>query len=305
MIFAFSIFLLALINDIFVANDVYRFIYTAEYAFMFIVLSNANLMIGRFIDLQNEMEDINKKLETRIAERTKELEAANAALKEASLCDSLTGLRNRRYIQEYVVDYVNKFLKSKLLTSEKMPDQRNNSTNDAVIGIMMLDIDHFKKTNDKYGHAAGDHALKQLSIRMKDSFRSDDIVIRWGGEEFLVILNKIDPRYMPNLTKKMLRIFRETKVVFDEKTEGVLTCSIGSTTFPISDRFPDLISFNDCINCCDQALYLSKQGGRNRATYVEVDEAFLAEHSARYSIPNFRLDVSGLDDPLFLKTVIE
>jgi diguanylate cyclase (GGDEF)-like protein len=223
-------------------------------------------------------------LEKRIAEKTGELEAANEVLKEMSLCDSLTGLRNRRYISEFVVEYVNNFLKSKLLILRNIMDKRNLAINDKVIGIMMLDIDHFK---------------------IKNSIRTDDIVIRWGGEEFLIILNKTIPEYIPVLAKKILMVFREEKVVFNNNTEGVVTCSIGSTIFPVNNSCPDLISFDSCIAYSDMALYHSKQNGRNKATHLELNNAMLSD----YDIDHLKLNLSqyklAVNDPIFITAIID
>jgi len=262
------------------------------------------MMINRFIDTTNEVEQLNTTLEHKVAERTHELNAANARLKELSLCDPLTGLRNRRYISEYVLDHVNSFFQTKLFLSRNIPDKRNYHIENKVIGILMVDIDFFKTVNDRYGHTAGDKVLLVFSQKLKDLIRTDDILIRWGGEEFLIILNKTDPDYMPIVAKKILNLFRQNPIRIDEGIHISITCSVGGTTFPIDPRMVELLSFNNCIDCADKALYHAKNSGRNRATLVEINENALENRTPENSRACGDDTLICLDDPVFIKTTV-
>lgn len=111
---ALIILFIAIINDILAASDIYRFVYVSEYAFMFTIMAKSRLLVNKFLDLHDEVEALNVNLEKKVEERTMQLAEANESLKELALCDSLTGLRNRRYINEYVLDYVENFLKRKI-----------------------------------------------------------------------------------------------------------------------------------------------------------------------------------------------
>jgi hypothetical protein len=119
-------------------------------------------------------------LENIVAERTQQLREAAEQLREASLIDPLTGLRNRRFITEVLQADISAFINFKHYVLKAKNQRRNNSEN-AVFGLFLLDIDFFKKVNDIYGHDAGDRVLKQLATILTGSVRLDDAVMRVGG----------------------------------------------------------------------------------------------------------------------------
>ena len=104
---------------------------------------------------------------------------------------------------------------------------------------------------------------------------------------------------------RMTEKWSEEKIKLDENTERAITCSIGSIIFPVNESYPDLISFYDCITYSDMALYHSKQNGRNRATHIDLNYAMLADcdsDSLKLNLSQYKF---SLNDPIFIKTIIE
>ena len=128
-------------------------------------------------------------LEQRVQERTLELQKANEELAKASITDSLTGLANRRFLSEYVEKEIS------LLHRRYREIDRHGITQESLdIGFMMIDLDNFKSINDSSGHSAGDEVLRQLRDILRECCRESDIVIRWGGDEFLIVARDTDLR---------------------------------------------------------------------------------------------------------------
>lgn len=162
-------------------------------------------------------------------------------LRESSLVDGLTGLYNRRFLQ----DHSNQIIASTLRRKKQ-------------ISLLMCDMDYFKQVNDKYGHDVGDNILKETSHILKKSVREADIVIRFGGEEFLILLIDTEIGYGMKVAEKI----RESVETFNFKTtDGILkkTICIGISDFP-----HDTDGFWQAIKFADVALYKAKESGRNR-----------------------------------------
>jgi diguanylate cyclase (GGDEF)-like protein len=195
---------------------------------------------------QCDVEDMRKKISRArqyILEAQPVLEAKRLmkTLKESAFKDALTGLYNRRFLEESFENLVAGTL-------------RRGST----MGMLMCDIDFFKQTNDIYGHDVGDSVLKEAAINIKRSVRTSDLVIRFGGEEFLVLLHDIKPGDAINVAEKIRQNIEESKV----KIAGGFiqkTISIGVSEFP-----SDTQNFWECIKYADVALYKAKEWGRNK-----------------------------------------
>lgn len=201
------------------------------------------------------------RLEKLVAEKTLEL-------KEASLRDPLTGLRNRRFIAEIVEPELRTFLSFKKYLAEHR-QHRNHDAARSVFGIFLFDIDHFKMVNDLYGHEAGDRVLRQFSGILQSAIREDDFCIRWGGEEFLIILKKTDPGYLPVFARKIRDLLSDSLFeVAEGKPALRKTCSIGYASFPFYEDFPELLSYEQVIMLADLGLYYSKHHGRNLAVRI-------------------------------------
>ncbi len=126
------------------------------------------------------------------------------------------------------------------------------------LSLVILDIDHFKKINDTYGHLAGDYVLKHLASAVKTRIRREDIFARFGGEEFAVLLPEVDMKGAAVLAEKVRKLIEKQKFEFDRQTIPV-TVSLGVATLS-----SDVGEASDLIRVADGKLYEAKQGGRNR-----------------------------------------
>ncbi|MEO8810487.1 MAG: diguanylate cyclase [Rhodanobacter sp.] len=187
-------------------------------------------------------------LEQQVERRTGELSRAldrlrvtNLALAEASHTDTLTALHNRRYLLAQL---------PALLSSE-------NS-----IGVLQIDIDHFKQINDVYGHAVGDSVLRELGSELAALRRDSDVTVRWGGEEFLLLLQDVDAAGALAIAERLRRDIASR--AFRDGRGGVirLTCSIGLSMHPLAAR-ADKATFDAALELADLALYRAKHLGRN------------------------------------------
>ena len=185
---------------------------------------------GRMLDLQGELN------------RAKEVMAFQANH------DALTGLSNRRAVME-------------AMDQEMARSKRNLQP----LYIGMCDIDHFKVINDTYGHLAGDAALQEVANRFKATLRPYDLVGRYGGEEFLILLNS-DESHVQGLFERVRRAIADEPFVFDQETLQV-TISCGITIFsPPKDERNGL----ELLAAADAALYEAKGSGRNRTVFTQA-----------------------------------
>jgi diguanylate cyclase (GGDEF)-like protein len=283
--------------------DKIPYAYLVTNGYLFLVVSIFFILAGEQSDLyksllraKQEVEELNISLEKKVEERTSEL-------KDLSLRDPLTGLRNRRYITEFVIEIVESFKQSKIMALKNNLDRRDSHIANKVIGVIILDIDHFKRVNDTYGHNTGDKVLVFLANKLKRIIRTDDIIIRWGGEEFFIVLNRTIPEYLPEFCRKVLTFFRETKIETDESFHISINCSLGCISYPICEDYPDSFSFEKSIILCDMAMYLAKESGRNRAVILEIDKELMNSEDvkSRLSIPQNKISI---DDPIFKKQII-
>lgn len=180
---------------------------------------------------------------TNAATSRKQLELVNTQLEQLAHKDRLTGLNNRGHWEE-------------LLRQEFARHTRYNS----MAALLIFDIDHFKKINDTYGHQAGDKVIKALSQLVLSSIRATDIAGRYGGEEFVVLMPGTDCMGA-RLFAERFRKRVESLIVLHEDKDIQFSVSLG-----IADLSRPLKSYEQLINNADQALYLSKNGGRNRVT---------------------------------------
>lgn len=153
--------------------------------------------------------------------------------------DPLTGLSNRSYGEKILTEYYS--------------DARCNNI---PLSLIFLDIDCFKNINDKYGHNTGDRILKSISKVLKKSFRTSDHIIRWGGEEFIILLNKCSLELAVDLSERI----RKNVEDYSDDEVGKITISLGVATLQPNETIHELISR------ADSALYQSKRNGRNQLT---------------------------------------
>jgi diguanylate cyclase (GGDEF)-like protein len=180
--------------------------------------------------------------------RTRQLKGVNRALRDSSEKDALTGLSNRRHVH-------------------------NLSSRDAHFthpqgSLLLLDLDFFKRVNDRYGHAAGDAVLVAAAQRMRQVLRDGDLLVRWGGEEFLLVVTEQQRTAIRALAARLMQALGDEPVPFGEHRIE-LRASVGYATFPIKPHHLEL-SWETALGLVDAALYLAKTSGRNRACGVEA-----------------------------------
>jgi diguanylate cyclase (GGDEF)-like protein len=201
-----------------------------------------------------------RELEAVVAERTHELSDANERLSELSLSDPLTGLRNRRFLAQHLEADI-------ALTLRRYEDWRANQTveppQEADVLFFLVDLDHFKTVNDRFGHYAGDLVLVQMRERLQEVFRDSDFVVRWGGDEFLTVARDSRRSDAAAIAERIREVVaRRPFAVGGEQTMKV-SVSVGFATFPFVSVAPDAVSWFQVVRLADHALYMAKQAGRN------------------------------------------
>ncbi|MDT3445353.1 diguanylate cyclase [Pseudofrankia sp. BMG5.37] len=182
-------------------------------------------------------------LERKVAERTRQLAAANQRLEQLTITDPLTGLANRRRLDE-VLD-------------AEWPRATHQA---APIGLAMIDIDHFKAYNDHYGHTAGDRCLQHVAACLGDNTRDTDLTARYGGEEFAIVMPDTDLRVATRIAHRLRSAVAELAEPHPPVADHIVTVSIGVTAItPTPDDDPTAF-----VELADTALYRAKHGGRNR-----------------------------------------
>ncbi|MBH9551435.1 GGDEF domain-containing response regulator [Inhella gelatinilytica] len=186
-----------------------------------------------------ELERLNQELEAIVAERTQQLEAANRELAALSRTDALTGLANRRCLDE-ALEHA----------------WRRAGRAEQSLAAILLDIDHFKQVNDQHGHGVGDSVLVEVAGLLRRGVRATDLAGRWGGEEFLILCPDTDRDGALALAEKL----RAAVEAHAFEVVGRKTSSFGVATLNPNEALADL------LRRTDEALYRSKREGRNRVT---------------------------------------
>ncbi len=236
-------------------------------------------------------------MEEKIRERTIQLNDANEKLRELSLHDPLTNLHNRRYAFEFTYDKIAQFIKNKAISLNNN-EKRQLTVEGNVIGVFLIDIDHFKAVNDTYGHTAGDNVLIAISKVLKQMIRKDDIIVRWGGEEFLIILYNTKPEYLEKFSRKVLENIQETQVRISENETINKTCSLGYVEMPLDITNPELFNLEQMVNISDYALYCAKEHGRNCAAHFKMTKWVGSEYDLKKYLTNLS-NISKLDEESF------
>ena len=181
-----------------------------------------------------------------------QLEEKNLELKQQSARDPLTALYNRRHFQEFMRGY------------EEI-ERRNVGTpaGDMVSAMFLLDVDHFKHVNDTYGHGAGDAVLREIAAALREILRETDMIVRWGGEEFLAFLPAVRRDSLDEVARRLLTGIPARTIHYQGIPLSV-NVSIGFAPFPLAPGAAS-VSWERAVNIVDMALYLAKGHGRNRA----------------------------------------
>jgi diguanylate cyclase (GGDEF)-like protein len=205
---------------------------------LFVVSSRA--LSGRYEREYRELVVLRNELEQRVEERTHALEQANRQLAEMSNTDSLTGLPNRRAFLE---------------ASER--ELHRAARSGQHCSVVMVDLDHFKQVNDRHGHAVGDAVLKAAASSLRSVLRGEDLVARWGGEEFILFLPNTNSDAALSVAEKA-RLTLAAAAHADDGGTGGVTGSFGIATHRAGR------TLESTIDAADHALYRAKAAGRNR-----------------------------------------
>ncbi len=200
-------------------------------------------------------------LEQAVAERNAELMQKNKELEDQSLTDPLTGTRNRRYFYETISKDYAQSTRSYL----KTPRPGEAAPVGQELIFLLVDIDRFKRVNDDLGHTAGDRLLREMAKRIESVMRKSDDLVRWGGEEFLLVCRTTDRENASLLCNRLLETIRKVPFDVGNGVQIHKTCSIGWAPFPWTKEDVGLLSIENVIELADKALYLAKREGRNRS----------------------------------------
>ncbi len=219
---------------------------------------------------QKELESVQRDVDARVRERTRALEEANRRLTQLAATDGLTGLHNHRYLQEHLVLEVERSLRTGI-----------------PLGMLMVDVDHFRQYNNRFGHQTGDEVLRRVARLIAEHRRVNDVVARYGGEEFALLLINADHRVASNIGERLrARVAAERFPQTHELPGGMLTISVGVASCPM-----DGTSAASLLQAADAALFRAKQGGRNRVCIAGEPPLFGDTKAAR--IQATRVSKSG------------
>ncbi|MBQ4854876.1 diguanylate cyclase [Rhodanobacter sp. B2A1Ga4] len=201
-------------------------------------------------------------LEAEVDQRTEQLVRAlerlrvtNLALAEESHTDTLTALHNRRYLLA------------------RLPEVLSG---EACAGVVQIDVDYFKQINDNYGHAVGDEVLRKLGRLLIKAQRGSDMSVRWGGEEFLLLLKDVDAAGVMAIAERLRHDIAAQEFANGRGGRIRLTCSIGFSMHPLATQV-DKTSFDAALELADLALYRAKQDGRDTCVGLVVTAPLSAE----------------------------
>lgn len=198
-----------------------------------------------------------------IAAANIKLDELNGRLKQQALRDPLTNLHNRRFVGEMQDKLVSTVMR------RKGHDAQKNK-----IGLVLLDIDHFKMINDQYGHDAGDEVLVRISNDLVNNLRDGDIAARWGGEEFLVILFDTNIEGVRAFCDRILAL-RNSNTIQLAETQRKVTMSMGYALIPLLEDSRKSLTWNESVKLIDRLLYIAKDNGRNQAVSITLASAEL------------------------------
>lgn len=193
-------------------------------------------------------------------------------LQDLALRDDLTGLRNRRSLEERMTGEEERIL----ATWSPETGQRRSLPRESV-GVLVVDLDLFKSVNDVHGHTAGDEGLRQLAGELRRVVRPPDLVVRWGGEEFVLVVRDPDRRTVAAVAERVRRTVEEADFVLPGGESLRLTCSVGWALFPFSTANPGALKWRDVLDLADAALRSAKAAGRNRVAGLVAEHGFDAD----------------------------
>jgi diguanylate cyclase (GGDEF)-like protein len=199
---------------------------------------------------------------------SKELQRKNIELQQISFTDSLTGTWNRRYLEETLAAEASLVLRGYQRDDQSSQDRR-------VLVFIMVDVDSFKRVNDEYGHKLGDELLQKIAERLSKLVRKSDVLVRWGGEEFLIMSRSADAAGIAVFCERILEVIFSEPFILSNGLKLRKSCSIGWAPYPWCSGAFEAICAEEVIELADSALYLAKSSGKNRSIGYLPSEAAL------------------------------
>lgn len=234
-----------------------------------LALLNARQRVAAFqalLESRAALEARNREIEAQrlqLEQQAAALARANHELQESAYTDPLTGLRNRRYFRHLVDTVLRRWFDA--------ASQRPPRHNQPDLALYLLDVDHFKQVNDRWGHDTGDRVLCEVAHRLKQCMRDGDAVIRWGGEEFLVVALGTAREAAALLAARILDALGGQPMGLGDDLRLRVTASLGWALYPALPQAPQQVSIERALYLADAGVYLSKRQGRNRACGIVLD----------------------------------
>jgi diguanylate cyclase (GGDEF)-like protein len=198
-----------------------------------------------------------------------ELQRKNLELQEISFTDVLTGVWNRRYLEEILTAEAGQVLRN--YQRARGNNIRKMDHRDLI--FLMVDMDFFKEVNDRHGHPAGDKLLQLVAQRLSTVVRKSDVLVRWGGEEFLIMSRSADPSGIPAFCSRILEVMASEGFDLGQGITVKKTCSVGWAAYPWSRGAFEAICAEESIALADAALYQAKALGRNQGVGMVATDA--------------------------------
>lgn len=219
------------------------------------LLRVSRLNLEEMCQLKDELE----RKEQSLRWHSLELQRKNLELQEISFTDPLTGVWNRRYLEEILPSEAGQVLRN----YERVRDGDLRKLDHRDLVFIMVDVDWFKEVNDLHGHPAGDRLLQRVAERLTKVVRKSDVLVRWGGEEFLIMSRSADPTGIPAFCERILEVMSTEAFELGNGVRVQKTCSVGWAAFPWSRAAYESVCAEETIELADTALYRAKAGGRN------------------------------------------
>jgi diguanylate cyclase (GGDEF)-like protein len=211
------------------------------------------------LDEMCQLKDELERKEQSLRWHSLELQKKNLELQEISFTDPLTGVWNRRYLEEILPSEAGQVLRN----YERARDSDIRKLDHRDLVFIMVDVDWFKEVNDVHGHPAGDRLLQCVAERLTKVVRKSDVLVRWGGEEFLIMSRSADANNIPAFCERILEVMSAEAFNLGNGISVQKTCSVGWAAFPWSRAAYESVCAEETIELADTALYRAKAGGRN------------------------------------------
>ena len=229
------------------------------------LLRSSRQNLDEMCQLKDELENKEHSLRW----HSQELQRKNLELQEISFTDSLTDVWNRRYLEEILPAEAGQVLRN--YQRVRGGDVHKVDHRDLV--FIMVDVDFFKEVNDQHGHPAGDRLLQLVAERLSTVVRKSDVLVRWGGEEFLIMSRSADPAGTPAFCGRILEVMASAPFDLGQGTVTRKTCSVGWAPYPWCRDAFEAVCAEEVIVLADAALYRAKALGRNQGVGLLASDA--------------------------------